>query len=89
MPVSQGQGGCSGLPRLTAGEEGAGSPLGPAPTWPSKAGPVLLPVSWTGCGLLGVARSLSYAMRRVFVPSSWRRKPRLHNANDLPKFTQQ
>ena len=89
VPVSQGQRGCSGLPTLTAGEEGAGSPLGPAPTWPSKAGPVLLPVSWTGCRLLGVARSLSYTMRRVFVPSSWRRKPRLHNAGDLPKFTQQ
>ena len=60
-----------------------------APTSPIKARPVFLPVSWTGVDRWVPPSPHSYAMKWAFVPSSRRRKLRLHNANDLPEFTRQ
>ena len=60
-----------------------------APTSPIKARPMFLPASWTGVDRWVPPSPHSYAMKWAFVPSSRRRKLRLHNANDLPEFTRQ
>lgn len=87
-PVS-GQRGCSGLltPQRGRKVQGLFWALPPPPLCPylTDQGPgSVFPVSWTGVDRWVLPSPHSYAMKWAFVPSSRRRKLRLHNAMTLP-----